>query len=280
MAQVIVHNALLHYATYPYTEGTVREINGKKYALNKTTGADYTGVFVEGYELDEWQEVGTTRPPLVTIFNVSGTYTPALGVKEVEVEMCGGGGGTNAIVGSNGYHRYIQSGGGSGAYAHFWLLSVPTSPVSIGSGTANLAGEQASFGSLSTCGGGSAGGTAMLSSASQSATINGGAGGTINVIPANVRMISYNVGSRGGAGYVLSANLITFYGGSGGSGGGTPIGSGGPSGSRYSNNSPGAAYPIAGSGRGSGAGGGSGAVSTLLSLTYGQPAVVIVKEYF
>jgi hypothetical protein len=210
----------------------------------------------------------------VQIFTSGGTYTPTTGMKFCRVRLVGGGGGTAGSPATSAVQASFSSGGGAGGYAES-ILSAATvgasQTITIGAGgtagtnapTNGGTGGTTSFGAILSATGG-------VGTTQQSALANttisfaiGGAGGSGS--GGNVLNI---VGSNGGYGFILGANVA------GGMGGASLLGG--------SINNLGNGSPAAGQSGISYGSGGSGSASTNSAGQAGgagSSGIVIIEEF-
>ncbi|SAL10643.1 hypothetical protein AWB73_00140 [Caballeronia turbans] len=210
----------------------------------------------------------------VQVFSASGTYTPTSGTTSIVVTVQAPGGGSGGVAATSTSQSAVSVAGGSGSYAKVRYTSgFSGATVTIGAvGAAGTAGNNSggaggttSFGSLVSCPGGVGGaGSAALTgvflpgapSAASACTITGG---TTEVSIA---------GTGGSTGIVISPGFAQ----TGGTGGNSPLGHGGQSGSNTSGRS--------GTGYGSGPSGIPIGQSTAATAGLaGQPGLIIVEEY-
>lgn len=229
--------------------------------------------------------------PITTRFITSGTYTPTVGMRYVEVIAVGGGGG--AAGGSNASsvgQTWTSSGSNAGATVRVRLSSVQigaSRAVTIGSGgISNTAGGNTSLGTLFTANGGSVGGQTGTAAGNPGAVAPG------NPSPANGFTITTGIdlgsspGEQGQIGIHVQGQPTQFTSGFSGKGGGTQFGNGGLGViSQYSPTATGAAS-VAGQSpttANSGAGGGGsffGGSITAPPGASGSAGVMYITEYF
>ena len=267
-----------HVETIAYSKEDQVLINDIMYIANETTGADYTGAFVEGWELDEWHELGKRRPSKMIRFTSNGTYTPSVGVKSFQVEMCGAGGGTPALgVVSHANHYSASSGGGSAAYAKFTVRVIPATVTVTVSGATTSNGGASVFGTYCTCIGGSVGIECDTGSSATSVTAFGGNGGSAPSV-AGAEIGAAFAGAKGGMAActsVISQGIMTS-----GDGGSNPLGIGGARLANVGLNSNWGTVGTASVGYGAGAGGGIEAQNGSTVAVYGRAGIVIITEFF
>jgi hypothetical protein len=204
-----------------------------------------------------------------TILSGSGTYTPPVGCRAINVRAGGGGGGAGGVpTGSS--TASVSGGGGSGGYREA-LISPPASSYSyaVGPGgnggaagaNAGTAGTDTTFGSITAKGGtnaaaGIAAGTTVLPAA-------GGAGGTIG-----------SGGDFGATGEPGTPGLrVSGTAGMGGNGGSQFFGSGGAGATAAGAGGNAAANSCAG-------GGGSLSTSTAQAGGNGGSGIIVIDEMF
>ncbi|WP_339464358.1 hypothetical protein [Pseudomonas sp. EA_65y_Pfl2_P74] len=210
----------------------------------------------------------------VKTFTASGTYVPAVGMKNVLVKMVGGGGGSAGIPATGSNQISVSGGGASGGYAEAWLDS-----AAIGSSQTITIGSAGASGPIAEGNGGSAGsGVGSLVSAPGGGGGNGVAllalpgfglytGGFPNQAPSGGNIVS-TAGAAGSPGICVNGSVLAGHGAS------SPLGSGGYGSSALSV----AAAP--GSGYGSGAGGIGNSVNRPgRQGGAGGPGAVIIYEY-
>jgi hypothetical protein len=198
----------------------------------------------------------------------SSTYTPTTGTQFVEVEVVGGGGGTNGVGTVN--QTAYSGAGGAGAYASkkitsgFSGVTVTVGAAGAASGSALTGatnGGTSSFGALVSCTGGNAGGSTVSSGNSTGGSGGTATGGDLNV-DGQAGLASFTGNSTGACG---GSSAFGF--GKGGCGGVTNA----------------TLYGSGQAGFGYGAGGGGGCRLTAgasgVAGTSGTQGIVIVREY-
>ena len=217
----------------------------------------------------------------VQVFNSSCsggcTYTPDTGTRRVVVEAQGPGGGGGGAAATSTGQSAAAAGGGNGAYCKVLLTSsfsgvTVTVPVGGAGGTAGAnngtAGAAATFGSLISATGGTAGlGGSAVGSAG--ATGSGAASAACTISSGTV--IANTGGTAGGIGMVISAGAAAYS----GQGASSPFGNGGQS--RAGATGAG----ISGGGNGAGGGGGINASASQPAVAGGQASqgLIAVWEY-
>jgi hypothetical protein len=124
-------------------------------------------------------------------FTSSGTFSKGsyAGIKAVEVEVIGAGGGSGFAAATNGSQIAFGRGGAGGAYGHGFILAsalASAETVTVGAGGAGgtsgtpdgTAGGSSSFGAFVTAGGGDGGNDATASTAGTGTSFLRGSGGT------------------------------------------------------------------------------------------------------
>lgn len=204
----------------------------------------------------------------------SGVYVPTVGMKNVLVQVLGGGGGSAGIGSTNSTQYALAGGGASGSYAQAWLSASTigaSQAVTVGAGGAAGAtmgngggGGTSSLGSLVSAPGG--GGSPWISfvPAAGMGLFTGGYPG----VPATGGNIVNSAGAAGAPGISVNGSTLAGHGGN------SPLGCGGFGSS--------AAGAIASPGTGYGSG--AGAIANAPSLAgrpgaAGAPGVVIIYEY-
>lgn len=235
---------------------------------------------------------GTGNLLNVQVFTTSGTYTPTTGTTAVIVQVVGqggGGGGCPAVAVSN--DACVAGSGSSGSYAKVYIPSgVTTETVTIGTSgagatagfNAGMAGSTASFGSLVSCPGGTAGAAGVTSSGTTQAVV-----GLLNNSPPTACVISTGTtitsqpGQPSAFSIALGGNIATsggLYAASGLAGSG-PIGTGAYGATitalaTYANGRNGLGFGAGGSG-----GAAQGAANTATAGGNPSGGAVIVMEY-
>lgn len=238
----------------------------------------FTGQVYAGWSYDGEKWLSTTATPntagviAIQVFTASGIYvpSPSMTTAVIECQAGGGGGGgaaSQAVAGQN-----AAGGGGGGSYSRKFVTAAQigsSQNVTVGAAGAGgaagnnngIAGGNSSVGTLCTTNGG-LGGIGVVS-AGNGTIVAGGAVGTGD----------FSV--RGGAGSQGFPNILTTsFPATGGYGGNSVLGVGGPS---ITTGQPG----NAGSGYGSGGSGGSSFSSGAIAQPggNGSPGIVVITEY-
>lgn len=208
------------------------------------------------------------------VFTSAGTYTPDAGTNRVVVTVLSGGGAGGGTPATTSGQSAAGGGGFSGSYAQALFTSgfsgvtvtVPAAATGVSNAAGN-AGGTASFGSLISCPGGTAGivggvttgvgGTGFVSA--QAACTVAGASATYVNLP----------GGAPAFGVVLAAASIGFS----GQGAASPFGAGGAS-----RGSSGAGFPATAYGVGGGGANAVAAQSAFAGGTAGAP-IILIDEY-
>jgi hypothetical protein len=154
-----------------YVVGDQRLYNGKLYIAS---GAVAVGTaFAEGLGVGTWHQAGVNRPPKVTTFIVSGTFTPDPLAVATHVEVQAGGGSGGGSYPISGEYVMCGSGGNSGAYVKASIDTTPLTAnnvaVTVGAGgdgvtgAAGKTGGESSFGSYVRVYGGKGGNSSYSS---------------------------------------------------------------------------------------------------------------------
>lgn len=204
----------------------------------------------------------------------SAIYVPTPGMRFVDVEIVGAGGGTGGLPATSSAQTATAGGGGSGAYARgiFTAAQIGSSvPLTIGAGGAagavgtgaGGAGGSTAFGSFMTAPGGGGSGVGIVVAANAVDIAIGGAAASI----ATGGTIANFTGVQGNFGFAILSKTL------GGPGASTPLGTGGLAG--------GASFtPTSGSGMGAGAGGpSSGVLTAEKGGVAGLNGGIIIREY-
>lgn len=250
-------------------------------AMQKSqNGADIQDVakFLQNLGLGDGKFSG--RLMNTSIFLSSGTYTPTEGTKKIRVIAVGGGGGGGGVPAANDTQQATAGAGMNGAYIDS-ILGVGadfSAEISIGAaGTRGAAGSNpggdggtTSFGNLIVAPGGNGGGRGGANANTsylQGVSWGGQATST------GQTLASMRCGAKSPGAMVVSLKAVA-----GGSGGDTPLGSGGFGGASSSSFTSRAGGDAQGYGAG---GGGAGAPSGSSAQPGGNgaPGIVIIQEY-
>jgi hypothetical protein len=214
------------------------------------------------------------NPKLIT---ANGTYTPSAGMSFAIVEMVGGGGGSAHVQATAASQFSTTGGAGAGMYAKILFTAAQIGAsvactigaggigATAGGGITSTAGSSTVFGSLATAGGGSRSLAGVISSGTY--LTPPGAGGTFLTTSAGT-VITQKAGESGSWGTYSVGSGQT-----GGNGGSSPLGTGGPGAGI-------GAAAVQGLGFGSGAGAGAlGSSSASIAGAAGAAGAIIVWEY-
>ncbi len=204
------------------------------------------------------------------------TYTADSGTEQVIVEVQAPGGGSGGTAATSTGQSAATGGGGGGSFSKVWITSsfsgvTVTAPSGGAGGSAGnnsgTAGSTASFGSIVSCPGGTAGSGELASSV---AAPELGAGASSSCTISGATTLVNIVGSPGFYGIVVSPGTASAS----GQGGISPYGSGG-------NSRVGGGTGITGNGYGSGGGGANQSTASSAAEAGGSGAqgIVIVYEY-
>lgn len=223
--------------------------------------------------------------PNIVRFLTSGTYTPTVNMKYVTVEMVAAGGGGGGAIATAAGQFAMGASGASGGYLNFLAtaaqvgasqaLTVAVATTAT-AGIAGVNGGATTFGTLATVTGGT-GGVASVATANFAETsISLGGNFTLTT---GTRFLAL-VGENGEASTGGSANTAVYLSLRVGTGGGTPLGTGGTAVNRANTGIVGV-DGMQGTGFGSGgSGSGSANGSGARIGGIGSAGIIIITEFF